>query len=120
MSRSVRGTVTTHAFIGGLSLCGVIGFVAPYTFERVTVPDPPHDRLRDGQVLLKFLAAGICGSDIPGFKGRAGPPTGDTGALAAEMAGFPVHEIVGERCGQQPPDHRPGDRVVGWASGFDG
>ncbi|MBI3692770.1 MAG: zinc-binding dehydrogenase, partial [Mycolicibacterium aromaticivorans] len=94
--------------------------VAPYTFERVTVPDPPHERLRDGQVLLKFLAAGICGSDIPGFKGVQGRLPGDTGALAAEMAGFPVHEIVGEVLASSHPDHRPGDRVVGWASGFDG
>ncbi|BBX09319.1 zinc-binding dehydrogenase [Mycolicibacterium aichiense] len=94
--------------------------VAPYTFERVTVLDPSHDRLRDGQVLLKFLAAGICGSDIPGFKGVQGRLPGDTGALAAELAGFPVHEIVGEVLASNHPEHQPGDRVVGWASGFDG
>lgn len=52
--------------------------VAPYTFERVTVPEPAPDRLRDGQVLLKFLAAGICGSDIPGFKGVQGRLPGGT------------------------------------------
>ena len=94
--------------------------VAPYTFERVTVAEPAPDRLRDGQVLLKFLAAGICGSDIPGFKGVQGRLPGDTGTLAAEMAGFPVHEIVGEVVASTHADHRPGDRVVGWASGFDG
>ncbi|MCV7175741.1 zinc-binding dehydrogenase [Mycolicibacterium sphagni] len=94
--------------------------VAPYTFERVTVPEPAPNGLRDGQVLLKFLAAGICGSDIPGFKGVQGRLPGDTGALAAEMAGFPIHEIVGEVLASAHPDHRPGDRVVGWASGFNG
>jgi threonine dehydrogenase-like Zn-dependent dehydrogenase len=94
--------------------------VAPYTFERVAVAEPTPDRLGDREVLLKFLAAGICGSDIPGFKGVQGRLPGDTGVLAAEMAGFPVHEIVGEVLASTHPHHRPGDRVVGWASGFDG
>ncbi len=94
--------------------------VAPYTFERVTLPDPPTDGLRAGGVLVKFLAAGICGSDLPGFKGVQGRLPGDTGTLAAEMAGFPVHEIVGEVVATAHPDHRVGDRVVGWASSFDG
>ena len=94
--------------------------VAPYTFERVTLPDPPTDGLRTGHVLVKFLAAGICGSDLPGFKGVQGRLPGDTGTLAAEMAGFPVHEIVGEVVATAHPDHRVGDLVVGWASSFDG
>ncbi|BBY59717.1 hypothetical protein MSAR_28530 [Mycolicibacterium sarraceniae] len=98
----------------------VLSAIAPGTFERVTVPAPSSDRLRDGQVLLKFLAAGICGSDIPGFTGVQGRPPGDTGARAAEMAGFPVHEIVGDVLASSHPGHRIGDRVVGWASGFDG
>jgi len=94
--------------------------VAPYTFERLSVPEPAPDALADGQVLLKFLAAGICGSDLPGFRGVQGRLPGDTGPLAAEMAGFPIHEIVGEVVASRHPHHRPGDRVVGWASGFDG
>ena len=94
--------------------------VAPYTFERTVLPDPDPGDLRDGQVLLRFLAAGICGSDLPGFRGVQGRLPGDTGALAAEMAGFPVHEIVGEVVATAHPGHRAGDRVVGWASGFDG
>lgn len=94
--------------------------VAPYTFERTSLPEPDPAALRDGQVLLRFLAAGICGSDVPGFKGVQGRLPGDTGALAAEMAGFPIHEIVGEVVASAHPDHRTGDHVVGWASGFDG
>ena len=94
--------------------------VAPYMFERTVLPDPDPGDLRDGQVLLRFLAAGICGSDLPGFRGVQGRLPGDTGALAAEMAGFPVHEIVGEVVATAHPGHRAGDRVVGWASGFDG
>lgn len=94
--------------------------VAPYTFERTELPDKQPDSLSDGQVLLKFLAAGICGSDLPGFRGTRGKLPGDTGTCAAEMDGFPIHEIVGAVLASRHPDHRTGDHVVGWASGFDG
>lgn len=94
--------------------------VAPYSFEKTDVPQRSSESLGDGQVLLAFLAAGICGSDLPGFRGTKGKLPGDTGALAAEMDGFPIHEIAGEVIASRHPDHRRGDRVVGWASGFDG
>lgn len=94
--------------------------VAPFTFERQEVSEPSTESLADGQVLLDFLAAGICGSDLPGFRGTQGKLPGDTGCRAAEMNGFPIHEIVGEVLASRHPDHRPGERVVGWASGFDG
>jgi L-iditol 2-dehydrogenase len=94
--------------------------VAPYTFERTSLPDKTPDGLGAGQVLLRFLAAGICGSDIPAFRGVRGKIPGDRGVYAAEMEGFPVHEIVGEVIASRHPDHHAGDCVVGWASGFDG
>ena len=94
--------------------------VAPYTFERTSLPDKTSNDLADGQVLLRFLAAGICGSDLPGFRGVRGKIPGDRGAGAAEMDGFPIHEVVGEVIASRHPDHNTGDRVVGWASGFDG
>lgn len=94
--------------------------VAPYTFERTEAEKPAPESLSDGQVLLQFLAAGVCGSDLPGFRGTQGKLPGDTGRGAAEMNGFPIHEIVGEVLASRHPDHRKGDRVVGWASGFDG
>jgi len=94
--------------------------VAPYLFERRTVAEYPPESLGDGQVLLQFLAAGICGSDMPGFRGTQGRLPADTGASAAGIVGFPIHEIVGEVTASRHPDHRQGDRVVGWASGFDG
>jgi L-iditol 2-dehydrogenase len=94
--------------------------VAPYTFEKTVVLQRSPESLQDGQVLLRFLAAGICGSDIPGFRGAQGRIPGDTGARAAEKDGFPIHEIVGEVIASRHPAHRSGDRVVGWASGFDG
>jgi len=94
--------------------------VAPYTFERRELPDVSPESLTDGQVLLRFLAAGICGSDLPGFRGTQGRLPGDTGCSVADMDGFPIHEIAGEVLASSHPEHRVGDRVAGWASGFDG
>jgi L-iditol 2-dehydrogenase len=94
--------------------------VAPYTFEKTDVAHCPPESVKDGQVLLQFLAAGICGSDIPGFRGAKGRLPGDTGACAAEKDGFPIHEVVGEVIVSRHSAHSRGDRVVGWASGFDG
>ncbi len=36
------------------------------------------------------------------------------------MDGFPIHEVVGEVIASRHRSHGVGDRVVGWASGFDG
>jgi L-iditol 2-dehydrogenase len=94
--------------------------VAPYTFERTNLTDKTSDSLAEGEVLLRFIAAGICGSDLPGFRGVRGKIPGDRGESAADMDGFPIHEIVGEVIASRHPDQRVGERVVGWASGFDG
>ncbi len=94
--------------------------VAPYTFARVDVADKTPESVRDGQVLLRFVAAGVCGSDLPGFRGSKGRLPGDVGTSAAEMDGFPIHEIVGEVVASRHQAHAVGDRLVGWASGFDG
>jgi threonine dehydrogenase-like Zn-dependent dehydrogenase len=84
------------------------------------VPEKSPESLLDGQVLLSFQAAGVCGSDIPAFRGAKGKLPGDTGVSAAELDGFPIHEIAGEVIASRHPEHAQGDRVVGWASGFDG
>ncbi|HKI39953.1 MAG TPA: zinc-binding dehydrogenase [Mycobacterium sp.] len=94
--------------------------VAPYLFERMSIADKTPGCLSDGQVLLRFLAAGVCGSDLPAFRGARGRLPGDDGPSAAEKDGFPIHEVAGEVIASRHPDHWPGDRVVGWASGFDG
>jgi L-iditol 2-dehydrogenase len=94
--------------------------VAPYVFERTTIADKTPECLAEGQVLLRFLAAGVCGSDMPAFRGAKGRLPGDDGASAAEKDGFPIHEVAGEVIASRHRQHRPGDRVVGWASGFDG
>jgi threonine dehydrogenase-like Zn-dependent dehydrogenase len=93
---------------------------APYTFERCDIPEKTAECLQSGHVLVRFIAAGVCGSDLPGFRGAQGRLAGDVGASAAEMHGFPIHEIVGEVVASRHSAHAVGDRVVGWASGFDG
>lgn len=94
--------------------------IAPYRFERTTIPEKTPECLADGEVLLRFMAAGVCGSDLPAFRGARGRIQGDDGTSAAEKDGFPIHEVAGEVIASRHPAHRPGDRVVGWASGFDG
>jgi Alcohol dehydrogenase GroES-like domain len=94
--------------------------VAPYQFERTAIAEKTPDCLADGQVLLRFLAAGVCGSDMPAFRGVRGVLPGDDGRSGAEKDGYPIHEVVGEVIASRHHRHQPGDRVVGWASGFDG
>ena len=94
--------------------------IAPYLVERTSIADKTPEQLADGQVLLQFLAAGVCGSDLPAFRGAKGRLPGDDGRSAAEKEGFPIHEVAGEVIASRHPQHRAGDRVVGWASGFDG
>ncbi|BBZ65245.1 alcohol dehydrogenase [Mycolicibacterium insubricum] len=94
--------------------------IAPYTFEKIELPEPDPATLDPGQVLLKFAAAAICGSDMPGFRGTQGKLPADTGPCAADIDGFPIHEIVGEVIASAHPEHQVGTMVVGWASAFDG
>jgi L-iditol 2-dehydrogenase len=88
---------------------------APATLTMVDAPAPHPDRLADGEVLLRVLAGGICGSDLPAFRGT-GPVTGHP----APVPGGSLHEVVGEVLASRDPQLRPGSRVVGWASRFDG
>ncbi len=94
--------------------------VAPFTFEKTDVLRILAGIARRRPGAAAVPGRGICGSDLPGFRGAKGRLPGDTGARAAEKDGFPIHEIVGEVIASRHPSHHPGDRVVGWASGFDG
>jgi L-iditol 2-dehydrogenase len=94
---------------------------APGTFEKLETPAPAPADLKRGQVLLATRAGGICGSDLPNFRGApfALPDPRRVPGRATRIPGFPLHEVVGEVVASEHPDHRPGDLVVGWASGFD-
>ena len=86
--------------------------VAPYRFERTSIAEKTPDSLAEGQVLLRFLAAGVCGSDMPAFRGVRGVLLDDDGRSGPEKDGFSVHEIAGEVLASRHDRHRPGDRVV--------
>ena len=94
--------------------------VAPGRFETVDVAAPSEADVPDGQVLLRALVGGICGSDLPAFRGTRHRDPRDLGGWAGKVPGLPLHEIVGEVLVSRHPEHRVGDLVVGWASRFDG
>lgn len=90
----------------------------PARFSEVDAPTPSESDLAEGEVLLQVLAGGICGSDLPAFKGMLTPyiDAWEPGALG--IPGFPLHEVVGEVIASRHPEHSPGDRVVGWDTRF--
>lgn len=78
---------------------------APGRLEPVATPVPVPG---EGQRLVRLLAGGICGSDLPFFRGHRSHDFIDhTGE-----PGFPLHEVVGIA--------EDGTRVVGWAAGHRG
>jgi L-iditol 2-dehydrogenase len=93
--------------------------IAPGVFEQIEVAEPRRQDLPDGHVLLRTLAGGICGSDLPTFRGAPFPHPKDEGGRIGRIPGFPMHEVVGEVVASEHPEHRVGEVVVGWASGFD-
>lgn len=83
----------------------------PAIFERLDVPAPGVDDVGPDEVLMRFLAGSICGSDIPKFLGHVDPDNPYTG-----MPGVPLHEIVGRVEASRSDRFAPGDRVVGIAA----
>jgi L-iditol 2-dehydrogenase len=90
---------------------------APGVFEPVEVAEPGP--LGPGEVLLRTLAGGICGSDMPKFTGRKGFRVDADGALLPWPAGCPLHEVVGEVLASRHSEVAVGSRVVGWATRSD-
>lgn len=90
---------------------------APGHFEEC-VADAPG-RPRKGHVIVETTAGGICGSDLPFFKGSISTD-GTATSGATGRPGFPMHEVVGTVVASEHPAHTPGDLVVGWASAFNG
>lgn len=94
-------------------LCG------PSTFTFAARPTEER-RLGPGEALVRVLAGGICGSDLPLFRGA--PVPASAGSVSPPF-GYPMHEIVGclEAVGPGTVAAAPlGTRVVGWATRFDG
>lgn len=92
---------------------------APRTFSRLDVPAPVAPDLRAGQVLMRTLAVGICGSDLPFYLGRYSGRADDVGRNAAGLTGYPAHEIVGQVVAATSPEFPVGATAVGWATYVD-
>ena len=88
---------------------------APYRLERIEVERPTADDLAPGQVLLRMLAGGICGSDVPRFAGKPWVRRQQSAALFPGLAGYPLHEVVGEVLASRDEGIAVGQRVVGWS-----
>lgn len=80
----------------------------PLHFVRHEIDRPAPDDLARGDVLLRFLAGGVCGSDI--VRCREG-----AGSDRPAPFGLSLHEIVGEVVASRS-DLAVGERVVGWVS----
>ncbi len=78
----------------------------PMHYEQFTTDRPNFDAVADGNVIIEFLAGGICGSDI------ARCLDGGTAAHPGPI-GLSLHEIVG-RVVASNSDLAVGERVVGW------
>jgi L-iditol 2-dehydrogenase len=80
--------------------------VAPGFVQRVEVPDDSRP-LQEGQVRLRVLVAGLCGSDMPRLNGAKGKSPG------GGFGGAPVHEVVGEVLDSASPLFQTSQHVVG-------
>ncbi|HJQ42202.1 MAG TPA: zinc-binding dehydrogenase, partial [Jatrophihabitantaceae bacterium] len=93
--------------------------VGPATFSFAASPRRDLATLQPGDALVRVQAGGICGSDLPFFRGA---PVPSYAGGAAAPVGYPMHEIVGELVAVGPDTVAPaiGSIVVGWATRFDG
>jgi len=80
----------------------------PERFEQVEVPDLVEADLEEGDVLLRFVTGGLCGSDTPKFRGLYDPDDPYIG-----LPGVPLHELVGEVVASRSPLYSVGALVVG-------
>ena len=94
--------------------------IAPERFGDVDIAALDESDVPEGHVLLRALVGGVCGSDLPTFRGRSHRHPADVGGWASNVPGVPLHEIVGEVVISRHPGHQVGDRVVGWVARFDG
>lgn len=88
---------------------------APGRVVEVEITAPTGAELDAGDVLVRMLAGGICGSDLPKFWGVKGLAVDADGRRTPGPIGVPLHEIVGVVEATRHERLRVGDRVVGWA-----
>jgi L-iditol 2-dehydrogenase len=88
---------------------------APGMFVKTDVRQPAAAEVGPGEVLLRVLVGGICGSDLPYFAGGMHAVMVDEASGAARIPGYPMHELVAEVVTSRDPYMREGARVAGWA-----
>ncbi len=86
------------------------------SFSLVEVPDASCDPANRDQVLIEVLAGGICGSDLPLFRGVT--PLNRESLVGAP--GYPLHEVVGRVARSRGGRQTLGACVVGWAPRLNG
>lgn len=92
----------------------------PSTMSVAEVPSIRTEDVVDGDVLIRTLATGICGSDLPAFRGRLAPAGARARPASTIIPGYPAHEVVGEVITSRYQGISEGDRVVGWATSSNG
>lgn len=80
----------------------------PERFEKLDVTDLGPGDLDGGEVLLRFITGGLCGSDTPKFRGAYDPDDPYIG-----LPGVPLHELVGEVVATRSGRYPVGTVVVG-------
>ena len=95
--------------------------VAPYTFERIDIPEKTPEALGDGQVLAAFPRRGSVRQRPPRLPRYAGQAARrHRYAAPRRWTAFPIHEIVGEVVASTHRSTASATASSGWASGFDG
>jgi len=79
--------------------------LGPSRMGPVRAPAPGAARLGDDQVVVRFRAGGICGSDLSYFRGEpaAAIPLEDESNYATCTVGASRHEIAGEVLASSDP-----------------
>ncbi len=84
---------------------------APGGPEALTLADAPQPTIRDGEVLIRVVAAGVNRADVFQRQGKYPPPPGASDVLGMEVAGTVT------RLGTSVKDWQAGDAVCALVSG---
>jgi threonine dehydrogenase-like Zn-dependent dehydrogenase len=93
---------------------------APSIIAARAMPAPTEADLGEGQLLLRVLTGGICGSDLPFFRGMAMPQGESARDGWVAPPGGPMHEVAGEVVAATSAEPAVGSMVVGWATSWNG
>lgn len=97
-----------------------LSLTAPMTFGVDEMVQPTEADLGTDQVLLKSIAGGVCGSDLPYFRGLTMRWSDQANPGFISKPGSPMHEILGEVIASTDSRHKVGDKVVGWSTAYEG